>query len=152
MTLLTLLALVACDPDKVLGGEGSLDSGDSDTWAGGGDPNGDDPPEVESGTVFCSEGSNSSGDLFFVEVRAYDKQGEDTLSEQDSRVIMRSGSSEIFDEPILFCQDNGLCQASWRSGDYGGVACSGAEDYDYAAVLVDRDGNESAEFDLSWVD
>ncbi len=152
MSLVPLLVLVACDPDKV-STTGDLDSlTDSAGGNYGADPNGDDPPEVESGTVTCSAGSNSSGDLFFVEVRASDPQGEDTMSEQDSRVIMAKGSTEIFDQPILFCQSNGLCQGSWRSGDYGGILCDDAEDYDYTAILVDRDGHESAEFDLSWID
>lgn len=147
--LIALLLLVGCDPDKVNDGlDSSLDS--SDPWSG--NP-GEEPPEVLDGEVWCSEGSNSSGDLFFVRVDVRDVQGEDTVSSQDSRIIARSGSIEIFDESMLFCQDSGRCEGSWRSGDYGGsITCATATDFEYYAVMVDLDGHESDEFELTWKD
>ena len=147
MTLLVLLA--ACDSDKVKVGDdsGAADSGTE--WNSDIDPNGDDPPEVQSGQVWCTEGSNSSGDLFFVEIDARDGQGDDTLSSDYSRVIARSGSTEVFDESFLLCTDSGRCEGSWRSGDYGGyILCATIDDFEYYTVVVDRDGNESDEFEL----
>lgn len=152
MSTLLVLALAACDPDKIAD-DAAVDSGDSsDVWnrnAGG-----DDDPEVLDGEVWCTEGSNSSGDLFFVQVDVRDEQGEDTLSSQDSRIIARSSTgNEVFDESMLFCQDSGRCEGSWRSGDYGGsILCATGEDFTYHAVIVDYDGNESPEFDLTWTD
>jgi len=134
-------------------GDGTLKTGD-DTSAETGDPwwiediDPDAEPEIESGTAWCEGGSDSSGDLFFVEVRVNDDNGNETLTA--SRVIMRSGNSEVFDEPILVCDGGPYCQGSWRSVDYGEISCSQGSSYDYFAVIMDRDGNESPEYALIW--
>ncbi|MCP4808638.1 MAG: hypothetical protein GY913_08430 [Proteobacteria bacterium] len=147
MTLMLMLA--ACGSDKVNIGEGDSATGDSSGWSSGIDPNGDDPPEVQSGKVWCTEGSNSSGDLFFVTVDARDGQGDDTLSSEYSRVIASTGSNEVFDESFLLCGSSGKCEGSWRSGDYGGyILCSTIDDFEYHTIIVDRDGHESDEFEL----
>lgn len=142
------LMLAGCGSDKInLGGEDSVV--DSDDWNSNVDPNGDDPPQVQSGRVWCTEGSNSSGDLFFVTVDARDGQGEDTLSSEYSRVIASSGSNEVFDESFLLCDSSGKCEGSWRSGDYGGyIECSTIDDFEYEVVIADRDGHESDPFEL----
>ena len=135
-------------------GDGTLKTGDDTSSAETGDPwwvedvDPDAEPEIENGTAWCEGGSDSSGDLFFVEVRVNDDNGNETLTA--SRVIMRSGSSEIFDEPILVCDGGPYCQGSWRSVDYGEISCSQGSGYDYFAVIMDRDGNESPEYELTW--
>ena len=72
--MLLVLTLWGCDPN------GTIKTGDSGTnetgepwWVEDIDP--DAEPEVESGTVGCSSGSNSSGDLFFAKVQVHDPNG-----------------------------------------------------------------------------
>lgn len=147
--MLLVLTLWGCDPN------GTIKTGDSGTsetgepwWVEDIDP--DAEPEVESGTVGCSSGSNSSGDLFFAKVQVHDPNGNDTLQQLASRIVMENGGSEIFDEPLLVCDGSPYCEGSWRSGDYGQVACSSGSSYEYFAIIIDRDGNESDAFELEW--
>jgi len=150
--MLVALLLTACDPDKV--DDATLDSGldSSDDWNSENE-GGDDAPEIQGGEAWCTVGSNSSGDLFFVRVDVSDAQGEDTLSSQDSRVLAKGGSNTVFEESILFCSDQGRCEGSWRSGDYGGsITCATATSFEYYAVIVDFDGHESEEFELTWTE
>ncbi len=147
---LLLINLVGCDQGGTVKTDGNGDTG-TPWWVQDTDP--DAPPRIGSGSVRCQAGSNSSGDLFFVAVDVIDPNGNETLSSLESRIIMEDGGgNEVFDEAILVCDGSTTCECSWRSGDYGGVACGQGPDYSYFAVVVDQDGNDSDTFQLSWLD
>ena len=141
-----LLTLLACDRD------GTVKTGQDDTgetgpawWEEDTDP--DAPPAIESGTVTCEAGSNSSGDLFFVTVNVTDPNGNDTLDQATSTIEMDG----VFEESFLVCDGGPACEGSWRSGDYGSPSCGQGWGVDVTVVIVDRDGNESEEFELTWL-
>jgi hypothetical protein len=150
LLLLTLTVLGCTKSGSLFGGDDTAVDTAPDWWSDKYNPNGDDPPEVISGSAWCTAGSNSSGDLFFVQIQGFDPQGEDDLAATGGHVVAMDGSNEFFDEPMLTCQPDGGCEASWRSGDYGGIECKTSSDLDYYAILVDRQNNLSDRFELEW--
>lgn len=142
---LLLITLLACDRDGTVK-TGADDSGDTGSawWEENTDP--DAPPVIESGTVSCEPGSNSSGDLFFVTIKVTDPNGNDSLDQEASTIELKN----VFEESFLVCDGGPQCEGSWRTGDYGSPDCAQGSGLDVTAVIVDRDGNSSDEFELTW--
>ncbi|MCB9743957.1 MAG: hypothetical protein H6740_15260 [Alphaproteobacteria bacterium] len=147
-SVLLALALVACN-----GGSMKLENDSQPEWFNDLSPDGE-TPAILSGEVWCTPGSGSSGDLFFVEVEVFDPQGEDDVADQGGRVIgtwAEDAEDVIFDDEILVCS-GGFCQASWRDGIYEPVACASYDRFSFTAIALDRAGNPSDPFPLIWRD
>lgn len=142
-----ILVLAACN-----GGSLKLDNDSTPEWFDDLSPDGEMPAILE-GEVWCTPGSGSSGDLFFVEVSVFDPQGERDVADQGGRVlgVYANNGDLIFDDEILVCND-GFCQASWRDGIYDPVTCATHDYFSFSAVALDLAGNSSEEFPLIWRD
>ncbi|MCB9758446.1 MAG: hypothetical protein H6739_01265 [Alphaproteobacteria bacterium] len=119
-------------------------------WEGNESPDGE-TPVIREGSVYCTPGSQSSGDLFFVEIEAYDPQGDGDIADQGGRVAgyYVDSDEEIFDDELLVCT-GASCQGSWRDGIYPPVTCATHDYFYFKAWVLDRDGNTSPEYDLAW--
>lgn len=146
-SVMLVVALAACN-----GGSLKLDNDSQPEWFEELSPDGE-TPAILGGEVWCTAGSGSSGDLFFVEVEVFDPQGESDVADQGGRVIGAWADNDevVFDDEILVC-DGGFCQASWRDGIYEPVACASYDRFSYTAIAVDEAGNTSEPFDLTWRD
>ncbi len=153
--MLALLALsLACDETNNLaigdGDSGTETPTGSDTGPTRGTPQSEDPI-IESGTIYCTTGSNSSGDIFYVELVATDPEGPDTLASFGSTVTAYdSAGVEHFSDTILVCDDRGQCSGSFRDGTFGSVTCSSYDLWTYKAQVVDEDDNWSTPYLLVW--
>jgi hypothetical protein len=155
IAILSLVSFVGVTTTGCNSGKGSVDGdGDDDDDDDDDDGGFDDPdtPVGEDGTITCSEGSDSSGYLFFARVEADDPQGVGNLADIGSLVrgYDHSGTM-LFEDPGMVCAD-GECVASFRDGLYPPVTCDFHDDYEFTAVLVDVDGYQSDEIELVWFD
>ncbi len=112
----------------------------------------DQQPVIEGGTIRCSEGSNSSGYIFYVEVDADDPQGKDTLAPGGLVAGWNATDDLVFEDAILNCNSDGWCMASFRDEIYTGVNCANHNLYTYTAQIIDEDDNLSERFQLIWTD
>jgi len=111
----------------------------------------DERPLIEQGTIYCTVGSNSSGDIFYVELVASDPQGPDTLASFGNLVTAYDAQgAQTYEDAILVCDDRGQCSGSFRDGTFGAVTCGTYDLYSYEAAVVDEDDNWSAPFTLVW--
>ncbi|GEM_PF-2887762 len=151
--LLVLALNIACDDTNNL----SIDPTDSGTATGSTADSGttsaqDERPIVEQGTISCTEGSNSSGDIFYVELVATDPQGPDTLASFGSMVTAYDAADAfVYEDAILVCDTRGQCTGSFRDGTFGAVTCVTYDLYSYEATVVDEDDNWSKAFGLTWI-
>ncbi len=150
MWCLMLLALGCDDQARLQVGDDSASTlqDTNDT----GEPSADERPIIESGTIWCTAGSNSSGDIFYVELDADDPQGADTLEPGGLVAGWDATGALVFEDAILVCSSSGRCTATFRDEIYSGVSCSNHSLYTYTAQVVDEDDNLSERHQLVWVD
>ena len=150
------VALTGCNGDK----DGGDDSGIGGPGGGGGATSWTDAtltgtdPVIRTGVIHCEEGSDTeSGYIFFVEVVAADPQGAADLRDIGGIVAgWAADGSEVFSDEILVCDDDGDCYASFRDGVYGAVTCATADMFSFTVQAIDKAGNWSDEYPLTWLD
>jgi len=144
------VGLIACGA-----GKGSVDGEGDDAGSDGGD-GGDgveltgDDPVVLSAIMYCEAGSDSSGNLFFVEVEADDPQGTYTLSDFGGTFTAYAGSGEVvFQDEGLACRD-GTCVHSFTEYAVAPVTCATQGDYVFTVTVEDDEGHVSDEAEVTW--
>ena len=145
--------LVACTSGKL---DGEDDTG-ADASAGGSiDVDDDiqfdgDGPVIVEGKAWCQAGSDSSGMIFYFDVRYADPQGDFDVDQGSVTAQDKSSGTEVFTDSLLFCRE-GKCEGSFRDGVYPLVTCATADGYEFLASVTDRSGLQSDTVLLTWED
>lgn len=155
-TLIPLLAALAlgCNSGKGdVDGDGSgTTDGTGGTGSGGNGLSGENPV-VENGIIYCQAGSESSGNVFFVELEVDDPQGKYTIEEDAGYFVAYDLSgNEMFRDEFIACQSDGECSHSFNEINVAPVTCATHEDYQFFAAVQDYDGNYSEETEVIWQD
>lgn len=137
---------VGCISGKGEGDDDTAGSGGSEIDGDGGSTTFDgDGPVASNGIVRCQAGSESSGQIVFVECDYDDPQGPADVESGTLIARQAADGSQVWEKPgQLVCRDY-VCQGSFSETQtgYAPVNCAQLANFSFEAVLVDKSGNLS---------